>query len=372
MRMNDRSSKTGANTHRGDPPASQRSPWTLIFIGAHGETVTVRHFKAWAGFFFLLLIVASTAAIVFYRLSRAPQTENVRLKAQLERMDRQMANLQEENERLMTRLVLYESSAKPPAAPAPVATEAKPEAKSETKSETAPSPEKSAAKLAKPHAQQAVSDTPAEPTAESAATSAPPVEVQSLSVTHGEGDGQIQIQFTIKKLVVTGDSISGRTFVVLKGKDENPATWLSSPKVGFAGDKPESIRKGRYFSIARFNVVRFETEMPAHGERFNRAAVYVYDLQGHLLLKKDFPVSLPAPVPSSRSARTDSKRTASAQGAASVTAPPSEKSASDESSQASASAPVSSSDTVGADTAGGAPGQPAAAAASSTPKGPKS
>ncbi len=317
MRMNDRSFKSAAGVQHGDPPATQRSPWTLIFIGAHGETVTVRHFKVWLGLFFLLLVVVSAAAAVFYRLSRIPQMEIARLTAQLDRTSQQMAILRTENERLMTRLVLYESSVKRAAAEASVAAEPKPKPPP-----VPPPPKKIAAESAKPHARQAVSDAPAEPTTESVAASSPPIDVQSLSVVQEKTTGRIKIQFTIKKRTIGGGLVSGRTFVVLKGKDENPASWLSFPQVAFSGGKPESIRTGRYFSIFRFNVVRFDTKRPAHADRFIQAVVYVYDLNGHLWLKKDFPVTLPAAAASSRSGQSSAAGTAFTSGKSANTESP--------------------------------------------------
>ena len=86
--------------------------WTLLFIGDHGNVITLKRFKAIifaTGFLFLLAVVLLT--VLFFSNQKTRQ-KYVNLQNRLQRSQQQIETLRHEKEILMARLVLAESKAK--------------------------------------------------------------------------------------------------------------------------------------------------------------------------------------------------------------------------------------------------------------------
>jgi hypothetical protein len=288
------------------PGADRR--WTLLFIGDHGNVITLKHFKAIVIVMGSLFVLAVVFAIVLFFQNQGVLKQNKDLQKRFTDSRKQIEKLRHEKEILMARLVRAEAKTKenvaeerqipqekkvaqPTATPPQVASKPKPVKTVEKKS--------AVPQAAPPKPAPAETDE-AEPVIS--------VAVENFKVSRESGNKNLNAQFKIKNTSTAPQRAAGRIVVVLKGDDLQVDQWLVMPAVALAGDKP-SGKRGKSFSIQRFLTMNLTSKAPHYADQFQSAAVYVFTSTGELLLERDFSVNLPpVPVPS---AGTPSTPTAS-------------------------------------------------------------
>ena len=288
------------------PGADRR--WTLLFIGDHGNVITLKHFKAIVIVMGSLFVLAVVFAIVLFFQNQGVLKQNKDLQKSFTDSRKQIEKLRHEKEILMARLVRAEAKTKenvaeerqipqekkvaqPTATPPQVASKPKPVKTVEKKS--------AVPQAAPPKPAPAETDE-AEPVIS--------VAVENFKVSRESGNKNLNAQFKIKNTSTAPQRAAGRIVVVLKGDDLQVDQWLVMPAVALAGDKP-SGKRGKSFSIQRFLTMNLTSKAPHYADQFQSAAVYVFTSTGELLLERDFSVNLPpVPVPS---AGTPSTPTAS-------------------------------------------------------------
>jgi len=288
------------------PGADRR--WTLLFIGDHGNVITLKHFKAIVIVIGSLFVLAVVFAIVLFFQNQGVLKQNKDLQKSFTDSRKQIEKLRHEKEILMARLVRAEAKTKenvaeerqipqekkvaqPTATPPQVASKPKPVKTVEKKS--------AVPQAAPPKPAPAETDE-AEPVIS--------VAVENFKVSRESGNKNLNAQFKIKNTSTAPQRAAGRIVVVLKGDDLQVDQWLVMPAVALAGDKP-SGKRGKSFSIQRFLTMNLTSKAPHYADQFQSAAVYVFTNTGELLLERDFSVNLPpVPVPS---AGTPSTPTAS-------------------------------------------------------------
>jgi hypothetical protein len=268
--------------------------WTLLFIGDHGNVITLKRFKAivMAAAFIFFFAFCAVAILLF--INHFTGAKNKELQIFLEKSKNQIENLRHEKEVLMARLVIAESKTKKSnaenrqgqaeiktadhIAPKPQAVIKEPAGKVDQKI----APE---LKTPQPKPMAAEKDEP-EPVLS--------VAVEAFSVSYEPGGKNLNAQFKIKNTSAESQPVSGHTVLVLKGEDLPMNQWLVMPAVAMVGDVP-SGKQGKTFSIQRFRTMNFTFKSPDHFDEFQTAIVYVFLRSGELLLEEDFPVSLPPP-----------------------------------------------------------------------------
>jgi hypothetical protein len=293
------------------PDADRR--WTVLFIGDHGNVVTLKRFKAiviGAGSLFFLAIVF-VAVLLFLNIGTLKQNKN--LQRRFANSEKQIEKLRHEKEIWMARLVRAEANAKEN-----VAGDRQIQEKMKAAESAAPPPQvaskpkpvKSYQK--KPSVPRAAQPKPA-PGETDEAGSVISVAVENFKVSRESENKNLNARFKIKNTSAEPQRVAGHAVVVLKGNDLQKDKWLVMPAVALAGGKPTG-RRGKSFSIQRFRTMSFTSKAPNHSDQFQTAAVYVFTKSGQLLLEKDFSVKLPpAPLTSSDapSAQTSSSKTPS-------------------------------------------------------------
>jgi hypothetical protein len=284
--------------------------WTLLFIGDHGNVITLKHFKAIVFVMGSLFVLAVVFAIVLFFQNQVALKQNNDLLKSFTDSRKQIEKLRHEKEILMARLVRAEAKTKEN-----VAGERQIPQKTKVAQATAPSPQ--VASKSKPvktvEKKSAVPQAaPPEPAPAETDEAEPVISValENFKVSRESGNKNLNAQFKIKN-TSTGTApqrVAGRIVVVLKGDDLQVDQWLVLPAVGLAGDKP-SGKRGKSFSIQRFLTMNLTSKAPNYLDQFQTAVVYVFAKTGELLLEQDFSVNLPpVPVPS---AGTPSTPTAS-------------------------------------------------------------
>ena len=274
------------------PGADRR--WTLLFIGDHGNVITLKHFKAiliGIGSLFVLAVVL--AAVMFFQ-NQGILERSKDLQERFADSEKQIEKLRHEKEILMARLVLAEAKTKENIAAAPQIPKkmkdpipVTPAPQVASKPKPVKTPEK------KPFAPTVAPTEPA-PTETEEVEPTVSVAVENFKVSRESGNKNLKAQFKIKNTSkgTQPPKVSGRIVVVLKGEDLSTDQWLVMPAVGLAGDRP-SGKRGKSFSIQRFYTMNFTSKAPNHSDQFETAAVYVFTKTGELLLEQSFSVKLP-------------------------------------------------------------------------------
>jgi hypothetical protein len=274
------------------PGADRR--WTLLFIGDHGNVITLKHFKAiMIGIGSLFVLAVVFAAVLFFQ-NQGILEQNKDLKKRFADSEKQIEKLRHEKEILMARLVLAEAKNKDSIAKAPQIPQKMKDPQPVTPAPPVASKPK-AVKVAKKKS-PVPKATPPEPAPTETEEAEPTlsVAVENFKVSRETGNNSLNARFKIKNTTkgTQPPKVSGRIVVVLKGEDLSINQWLVMPAVGFAGDRP-SGKRGRSFSIQRFYTMNFTSKAPNYSDQFETAAVYVFTKTGELLLEQNFSVKLP-------------------------------------------------------------------------------
>jgi hypothetical protein len=117
------------------------------------------------------------------------------------------------------------------------------------------------------------------------------VDVEIVSVQHDPGESELKVRFKIKKILPPKGPVKGRTVFILKADQSDQGTWVTSPSVELVDGRPTGER-GQRFSIVRFRVAEFKLEGQTTPQLFKTATVFVYTMEGDLLLEKDFDITV--------------------------------------------------------------------------------
>lgn len=260
-------------------PKKRIRRWSLMFVGDHGEIISVGRFKLMAIslVFAMIIVVASAACLYFFSKSNIGKNKN--LKNALASLQQKVEALRDEKDILMVRLVVAESKLEPKQAK---------NKKKPAESSTAPI----ASVKKKTNIAPGTSGTPAKPVQTKKLQA---VDVKDVIVRHELleiGGSSLRIKFTLKKTDQNSETVSGHAFVVLKHNEVDKNQWLVLPSVPLISGKPARIKRGKYFSIARFKSMQFEKSYLAVPKLFKNMTVYIFAKTGALMLKKEFPIEI--------------------------------------------------------------------------------
>jgi hypothetical protein len=268
--------------------------WTLLFIGDHGNVITLKRFKAIVLVTAIVFFVAIGAVAFLLFMNKGTLEENQEYRKRVENSQKQIEKLRHEKEILMARLVLAESKVKASLAEDRQSqAEKKPADQISQKSQPAPKIETVTDNKKMPAVPEATQPKPAplesgdtEPVFSAA--------VENFKVSRELDSANLNAEFKIKNISPGDQKLAGHAVVVLKGDDLPKHKWLVMPAVGLVGDKP-SGRRGKKFSIQRFRTMNFTSRAPNHSDEFRTAVIFVFSKTGELLLEQDFAVKLPPP-----------------------------------------------------------------------------
>ena len=85
--------------------------------------------------------------------------------------------------------------------------------------------------------------------------------------------------------------VAGRCVVVLKNEQLSPETWLALPDSAMMNGKPRPA-EGKPFKISRFKNITIEAVAKNDPSVFDNAVVYIFGMDGGMLLEKAYPVRL--------------------------------------------------------------------------------
>ena len=271
--------------------ADRHRRWTLLFIGNHGRTITLKRFKGMVLLTFLVLVVSIGISAGFFIWNQKIIMEKHDLQVDLKKLNNRIDTLRHDKDILMTRLVLAESRV-------PESLGGKSEKTSENKVSDQKKSDSTKEDTTKQLASKQVA-SPAPKQIEPNPNSTPidsglSVAIENFQISNRSGDNRLKVQFKIKNTSPNSQQVSGHAIVVLKGEQTNrlPIPWMP-----LVDGRPTGKQRGHSFGINYFKTMRLSTRSPKFPEKFQTATVYVFTRNGELLLEKGFPVKLPPPAP---------------------------------------------------------------------------
>lgn len=263
--------------------------WTLLFIGNHGRTITLKRFKGMVLLTLLILSVAIAAAAGLFLWNQNIIREKLKLESNLGILREELTALRHEKEILMTRLVLAESKVQEDPGGAPEkqlkeeATDQNKDDSGETEQPAELAVKTTEAPVQKPQKPKENNDP---------SDSGLSVAIENLKISYSSGNNRLRIQFKIKNTSANSQRVSGHAIVVLKGDQIKDSSWLSIPRMPLVEGKPSGNHRGYSFEINYFRTMRFSATSPSSPEKYQIASVYVFAGSGELLLEQDFAVNL--------------------------------------------------------------------------------
>ena len=289
----DNFSETSKKADRFSNPAKRPKPdrrWTLLFIGNHGRTITLKRFKGMVLLTLLVLCISIAIAVGLLFLTLNIRQQKAQLESQMNDLKAQIKRLRYEKDVLMTRLVLAESHSKESPGKIQEKHEAPDPAEEAGNDREKPEQpiEKTASQKAAPVPEQ---NEPDEAAGQSDAELS--VALEDFQISPKPDENLLRFQFKIINTSANSQRVSGHTVVVLKGDQLSQARWMAIPAMPLVDGKPTGRQRGHSFGINYFKTMRFSSNYPKYPDEYQVATVYVFSRRGELLLEEDFPVKLP-------------------------------------------------------------------------------
>lgn len=238
--------------------------WTLLLVNNYGKIVSIEKFK---GLIYLTVVIIAVSMIVnalLYFSYRNIKKENKNLIIVINDSERKIVDLHDEKETLIARFVTNNPKIK----------------STHNRNEL---------NAVKENDKQSIKKSPEQRKNERIQSlQQSTMEVEKLSVFSEPAKNTLRVQFKLMNNDASSNSVAGYTFVILKCRKNNDANWLIMPFVNLVDDKPNSFKKGQYFSIFRYKTVKFKARYTGNLNRFTSATVFVYTEKGSLALEKDF------------------------------------------------------------------------------------
>ena len=283
--------KNNSNQTGRPPKAGKRSNqdrhWTVLFIGNHGRTITLKRFKGMVIWFFIVLVLSIGVSAGLLVWNQKIIVDNHDLKDDFKNMTQRLDTLRHDKDILMTRLVLAETKVQESSGG-----KAEESAGNKLSGQKPPGSAKDD-KINPPAAKILQPPTPKQ--AESQQDSAPigsglSVDIEDFQISNHSDDNRLRVLFKIKNTSPNSQLVSGHAIVVLKGEQTG---WLPIPWTPLVDGRPTGKKRGHSFAIKYFKTMRVSTRSPKFAEKFQTATVYVFTREGDLLLEKGFQIKFP-------------------------------------------------------------------------------
>ncbi len=303
--------------------SKQDKRWTLLFIGNHGRTLTLKRFKGIVILSVLVLAVAVAVSAGLFVWNQKIIMDTRELQDELKSLNERLDALRHDKDILLTRLVVAESRVQESLS--------RPAEKSETDPPAGQQPPAAVDVAGSNPVATNKMDAPPPKNIEPPPSNAPSdaalsVAVEDFEILNHTNDNRIKVLFKIKNTSPNSQRVSGHVIVVLKGEQTD---WLPIPWMPLVDGRPTGQHRGHSFGINYFKTMRLSAPAPKHPENYQTAAVYVFTRKGGLLLEQGYPVQLTPnkpqvarPVPGVQAMPTENETPPAAPPPAAETPPP--------------------------------------------------
>jgi hypothetical protein len=281
-----RNSNQTGRVRRAGKRSKQDRRWTLLFIGNHGRTITLKRFQGIVILSIFVFAVAIAVSVGLFVWNQEIIMDNRGLEDKVKSLNDRLDALRHDKDILLTRLVVAESrvqeninrqTEKPKTDQ--IANQQQP-----APAETAPAKPVTESDVKAPVSQQ-VDPQPVDASSDASLS----VVIEDFTILDHTDDNRLKVLFKIKNTSSNSQRVSGHVIVVLKGEQTD---WLPIPWMPLVEGRPTGRQRGHTFGINYFKTMRLSTPTPKHPEKYQTASVYVFTRKGELLLEKGFAVNL--------------------------------------------------------------------------------
>ena len=265
------------------PKASKLSKradsWSILFLGEHGHIISIRIPKKLVITLAIVLVVAIVSFSWLLIIFRSTIKDNKNLSNALDISRQKVMSLRDEKDLLMVRLVVAESKVKN--RDADISPDTDPSVETEADSKAIDKP------ASLPNKKQVEEKTAFAQTEKLKRTA-----IEDFIVLFEPDTAALKLQFKIVNTSQNAQPVSGHAFVILKQSEVDQNSWLIFPSVPLVSGKPALFKKGQYFSISRFKIMKFKARNKSDPKQFKTATVFVFTTTGELLLEKSFTIEI--------------------------------------------------------------------------------
>jgi len=267
-------------------PTMPDGRWTLLFMGKHGRTLTLKRFKGMVFSAIFMLAVFVAIAVGLFLWNRDIMEKRNQLESQIKKIEEQNEALRHEKDILLTRLVVAESRVQEFRAGVQ---------ESQSGEEYADSTGKDISSGPFTASGQTTAETEVQEQVQPRQDGEQPdsglrVSIENFKISVRSDNDSIGIQFILRNISLYSQYVSGHAIVVLKGEEIQQDRWVSLPPVSLVEGRPSGNRQGKAFGISNYKTMRFTASVPEFFEKLQTASVFVFAQAGDLLLEQDFPL----------------------------------------------------------------------------------
>ena len=117
------------------------------------------------------------------------------------------------------------------------------------------------------------------------------IALDRFEMRYDKSTDMLRAMFQVSNTGPRSSPVAGRCVVMLKNDQLSPETWLALPDGAMMSGKPRP-EKGKSFKISRFKNMTLEAAAKNDPSVFDNAVVYVFGMDGGMLLEKAYPVRL--------------------------------------------------------------------------------
>lgn len=267
-------------------PTMPDGRWTLLFMGKHGRTLTLKRFKGMVFSAIFILAIFVAIAVGLFLWNRDIMEKRNQLESQIKKIEEQNEALRHEKDILLTRLVVAESRVQEFRAGVQ---------ESQSGEEYADSAGKDISSGPFTASGQTTAETEVQEQVQPRQDGEQPdsglrVSIENFKISVRSDNDSIGIQFILRNISLYSQYVSGHAIVVLKGEEIQQDRWVSLPPVSLVEGRPSGNRQGKAFGISNYKTMRFTASVPEFFEKLQTASVFVFAQAGDLLLEQDFPL----------------------------------------------------------------------------------
>lgn len=261
------------------PKSSKRAgSWSVLFLGDHGRTISIRMPQRLVITLAIVLVIAIVSFSWLLIVFKSTREDNKNLSNALDISRQKVVSLRDEKDLLVVRLVVAEAKIKNKDA------DILPDSNSSVETADSKAIDKAAPLPDKKQVEEKTAFIQTEKLQRTA--------MEDFSILFEPDTDVLNVQFKITTTSQNNQPVSGHAFVILKQNKDDQSSWLTFPSTSLVSGKPAKFKKGQYFSILRFRIIKFKKRNEADPKRFKTATVFVFATTGELLLEKSFPVEI--------------------------------------------------------------------------------
>ena len=299
--------------------AKPEKRWQLLLVADDGRIVPFKRIKGIVVTLVVLMVILGLACIGLVWQLTAEKVRHGNTRDRLATTSRQLDHLKGEVELITTELVLAQVRMEKAGLPVTKRhdrglrqpglqdedTESAPAASQGEKQSQEMSAAATDLAEGKPPAESPEMATPATGADVAARTEAPEaatpqklpaVAIGDLKVKHDTEKRVLLARFRVKNNAPQSGKVAGQCVVVLQNEALDTRSWVALPNVSIVDGVPDG-KSGRAFRISKFVDMEMMTPAETDPSVFDVARLYVFEPTGTIMVQKDYPIALPAPLP---------------------------------------------------------------------------